>query len=371
MIVVRQVSGVFSVQRVLAALTLAALTTLGATPADGAAALSIRQSAPLPPQVRTGVLGAEDGNNVGVAVLDTTTGAYYGSLDADTQFPAESVVKILIAANLLATGQMSGAIESMAYEMITRSDDADADDLWGDVGGPNVVGWAMSYFGVSDLGAPPTSSGHWGNTKLSARGLVEFLAAVKANAVVGPWLLNAMSHTAPQAADGTDQDFGLPAQDGDDGAFKQGWGGDSDGDSDLEQLNSVGLLDHNRYAVALMVQHESSAPFSDLVPVITDLAAAVAPDGLVVPVPTSASPPSTTPSATPMPTTTASTSAARATAARRPTETASAAGADSSVAESRVPQRFPVAVTAALALTLAIGAVIVGLRSRRRRPDRR
>jgi hypothetical protein len=267
---------------VLTATVFTALAVLLVVPSSPSGAAGILTTSTLPPSVRAGVLAAEnDGDNVGLAVLDTTTGAYYGSLDADTQFPAESVVKVLIAANLLATGQMTGDTETMAYQMITQSDDADADDLWP---GPGVMQWAIDYFHIPDLGSAPDSSGHWGNTHFTARGLVEFLAALKTNGVVGPWLLNAMSHMQSIAADGTDQTFGLPSQTSV-GAFKQGWGGDSDNDTNLEQLNSIGLLDNGRYAVALMVQHDSPESFQSLVPVITALAASTAPGGSVVPVP--------------------------------------------------------------------------------------
>ena len=233
----------------------------------------------MPASVRAAILAAENDANVAVAVLDTQTGKFYGSAADDTQFPAESVVKVLIAANLLATGQMSGDTEQMAYQMITESDDDDADALWGTVGGPEVISWAQARYGIADLGAAPTQFGWWGNTKFTARGLVELYAAIRADPVVGPWLIDAMSHMAATADDGTDQDFGLAGQTTV-GAFKQGWGGDDDADNS-EQLNSTGLLDGNRYAVAILVQHVPYEPLSTLLPVMDAVAAAVAPQGQV------------------------------------------------------------------------------------------
>jgi hypothetical protein len=85
---------------------------------------------------------------------------------------------------------------------------------------------------------------------------------------------------APIADDGTDQDFGLAAQ-SPIGAFKQGWGGDDDG-FDSEQLNSTGLLDGNRYAVAILVQHVPYESMSTLLPQLNAVAAAIAPNGKVV-----------------------------------------------------------------------------------------
>lgn len=247
-----------------------------------AGAATPEKAVAMPASVTAALLAVEDndGDNVGVAVLDTETGQYYGSVGAETEFPSESVVKVLIAANLLATGQMSGATEQMAYQMITESDDDDADALWGQVGGAAVETWAAQHYGISDLGAPPTQPGWWGNTKFTAHGLVELYADIKADPVVGPWLINAMSHMAAAADDGTDQDFGLAAQTTM-GAFKQGWGGDDDNDNS-EQLNSTGLLENDRYAVAILVQHLPYEPMSQLMPDLDSVTAAVAPGGNVV-----------------------------------------------------------------------------------------
>ncbi|HEY2041730.1 MAG TPA: hypothetical protein VGH11_03565 [Jatrophihabitans sp.] len=266
--------------------------------APDAAADSAMSTVTMPVSVRDAILAAENDATVAVAVLDTQTGQFYGSAEDEEQFPSESVVKILIAANLLATGQMTGATEQMAYQMITQSDDDDADSLWGAVGGPAVVGWAQTRYAIADLGSPPTQYGWWGNTKFTADGLVQLYAAIKADPVVGPWLIDAMSHMSGTAADGTDQDFGLAAQTTS-GAFKQGWGGDDDAD-DSEQLNSTGLLDGDRYAVAVLVQHIPYEPMSTLVPVIDAVSAAVAPDGQVTATPAAHA--STEPSAVSTPT---------------------------------------------------------------------
>jgi hypothetical protein len=244
--------------------------------------LGIRSTVALPASIATAVRAAQGhGDTVAVAVLDTATGRYYGSLDAGLLLPSESVVKVLIAANLLATNQLSGATATMAYQMITQSDDADADALWGKVGGPAVVNWAAQRYGITDLGQASVTWGWWGNTKFTARGLAELDAAIKVDPVVGPWLLNAMRHMRATAADGTDQDFGLAAQT-QTGAFKQGWGDDNDA-TDCEELNSTGLLDSDRYAVAILTQHVPAEPMSALRPDIDAVAAAVAPGGVVAP----------------------------------------------------------------------------------------
>jgi hypothetical protein len=261
--------------------------------------------------------------------------------------------------------------------MITTSDDDDADALWGTVGGPDVVRWAADRYGITDLGSAPTSYGWWGNTKFTAHGLVELYAAVSRDPSVGPWLVSAMGQMSAIADDGTDQRFGLAAQTTE-GAFKQGWGGDDDA-SDSEQLNSTGLLDDGRYAVAVMVQHVPYEPMDDLVPTIDAVAAAVAPDGQVVP-PTAAGA-----TGTPNPAGDAA-ATATATAPAGPTATAKAtakAGAKPAAAGASAGPRSSVLATSplgrsdrwgrllllgALAIVLAGMAGALAIGARRRRP---
>lgn len=266
-------------------LILAVILTLGVLPVSAADATVADRPVAAPPTVTAAVTAAEQADSevkVAVAVLDTTTGALYTAGAATTQFPTESVVKVLIAAYLLANGQMSGATEQLAYRMITQSDDAAADTLWGEVDGAGLISWAEARYHLTDLGSAPIKPGWWGNTKLTATGLVQFYAAVKADPVVGPWLFQTMAAMAGTAADGTDQDFGLAAQlvaTPGQAAYKQGWGGDDDA-FDSEQLNSTGLL-AGRYAVAVFVQHIPYESMADLLPALDAVSAAVAPAGRV------------------------------------------------------------------------------------------
>jgi hypothetical protein len=190
--------------------------------------------------------------------------------------------------------------------MITQSDDDAADTLWGEVDGANLIAWAEARYHLTDLGSPPIKAGWWGNTKLTATGMVEFYAAVEADPAVGPWLFDAMGQMTSQAADGTDQDFGLAAQTPaavGAAAFKQGWGGDDDA-FNSEQLNSTGLL-QGRYAVAIFAQHVPYESMGKLLLPLNALSAAVAPGGVVATSPATGPAESAAPqapsSATPVP----------------------------------------------------------------------
>ena len=95
------------------------------------------------------------GERAAVAVDDTATGAYTAAGDADGQYSSASVIKVLVATDLLLTGQMSGDTASTAYQMIAASDDDDADALYGLVGGDSVITTIAAHYGIPNLGSPP------------------------------------------------------------------------------------------------------------------------------------------------------------------------------------------------------------------------
>ena len=222
-------------------------------------------------------LAAAAGYRTGIAVLDRQTGAYWSAGDADESFASESVVKVMIAAELLLTGQMTGATETTAYQMITESDDDDADALYGLAGGDDVINLISAHYGIADLGTPPSQPGWWGNTEINADAMVHLYAAIAKDPVVGPWLMNAMANTTEYGADGTYQWFGLAsATTGAD--IKQGWGDDGD-DSPNAVFNSTGYVDGGRYAVAILTDGPPSSYGSAISAMVTSEAKALMPAG--------------------------------------------------------------------------------------------
>jgi hypothetical protein len=191
------------------------------------------------------------GERAAVAVLDTRTGKFYGAGPYNRQLATESVVKVFIATRLLLTGKMHGSVEKIAYKMITRSDDRSANALYGLAGGDGVEPWIERHYHLPHLGSRPSRGGWWGNTHVTAKGLVRFYAKVKADRRVGPWLLHAMRHATRYGSDGTYQYFGIPAAAGRPFAIKQGWGADSNC-SCVSVFNSTGFVQHDRFAVAML-----------------------------------------------------------------------------------------------------------------------
>jgi hypothetical protein len=207
------------------------------------------------------------GYRTGVAVLDLRTGAYTGAGEDTAEFASESEVKVLIAAELLATGQMHGDVEITAYRMITRSDDNAASALYGLAGGSDVLDRVASRYSIPFLGTPPSRPWWWGNTKITARGIAYLYAAIARDADVGPWLEDAIAHTAPYGADGRYQFFGIPSATSH-AAVKQGWGKDG-ADAPNAAFNTTGYVDHYRYAVAILTDGPSSTYGDEISDVIT------------------------------------------------------------------------------------------------------
>ncbi len=222
-------------------------------------------------------LAENQGYRTGIGVLDLQTGQYVGAGDDTGNFASESVAKILIATDLLKTGQMTGTVETMAYQMITQSDDDDADALYGLAGGDQVIELVAKYYDIPFLGTPPSQPGWWGNTEINAKGMVYLYQDIAKDPQVGPWLMNAMAHATEYGADGTYQFFGLPsATTG--AAIKQGWGDDGD-DSPNAVFNSTGYVDDDHYAVAILTDGNTSTYGSTISDMVTQEAKRLMPNG--------------------------------------------------------------------------------------------
>ncbi len=192
--------------------------------------------------------GAANGERTAVAVLDRSTGLLYTAGDVNAAYPSASLVKVFIAARLLAAGAASDpTLSAQLYRMITMSDDAIATQLWPRAGGAGVTDWVQARYGITGLGHP-SQAGWWGLTQITATAMVRFYAAVKADPVVGPFLVNAMAHAAQFGADGWNQWFGIPsATTG--WKVKQGWMCCLEGRS---RLHSTGFLGGDRYTAAIL-----------------------------------------------------------------------------------------------------------------------
>jgi len=220
-----------------------------------------------------------------LAVYDTATGTYTSAGDADAEYSTASVVKVLIATELLLTDQMNGDTASTASLMVSASDDDAADALYGLVGGDSVVTTIADHYGTTNLGSPPADTGQWGETKVTAEGLVHLYAKLKADPQVWPWLSTAMAATTRVAADGTDQYFGIAAV-ARNWAVKQGW---MTGLGPGATYASTGYVDGGRYAVAILTYGSADQYGQYMSDTITQMARDLLPGG-VLGAPTSSCP---------------------------------------------------------------------------------
>ncbi len=222
--------------------------------------------------------GTSHGVHVGISVYDLRTGQVYGAGDHTGTFASESVVKVLIAARLLATGRMHGTTATRAYYMITHSDDAIASSLYGSVGGDSLINWVKAHWHVPTLGSPPRRAGWWGNTHITSDGLVRLYAKLHADPKVASWLLNAMHHATKYGSDGVYQFFGIPSATTGFGV-KQGWGNDYDDWGASADFNTTGYVNNDRYAVAILGRAPISYYGSKIGAVLTGVARTLLPGG--------------------------------------------------------------------------------------------
>ncbi|AHI00296.1 hypothetical protein [Kutzneria albida] len=215
-----------------------------------------------PPRVDPGVLAQQvvsavqstaPGSKVGLLVVDTGTGTTLASANASEQFYTASVVKLLIALDLLSSQNWAPDADTQArvHQMLAYSDDSIADALWDADGGNSIVSREAASIGLTGT-QPPEDETQWGETLMTAQDVVAVYHYITTT-VPEPsrdLLLTALSGAAQTAADGTDQYFGIPdALPGTSWAIKQGW-------MQLyteSVLNTTGLVGPNlRYALVLL-----------------------------------------------------------------------------------------------------------------------
>ncbi|HEY7813181.1 MAG TPA: hypothetical protein VIC62_08090 [Nakamurella sp.] len=188
---------------------------------------------------------ADDGVRVAAVVVDRSSGRVLVSRDADVSYPALSLLKIMIAADVLTDGWPDPAhLDAVLTPMIATSDDAVAGDLYDAAGGDDLVNRVALRYGLT--GTTPTPDGtYWGNVQVTAADMTTLLAGVLADPRTAPVIGPAMRASTAIAADGVDQRFGMRLVPG--AGSKQGWGCCLSGEVGL---HSIGFTD-DRIVVVL------------------------------------------------------------------------------------------------------------------------
>jgi len=204
---------------------------------------------------------AHAGVDLGAAVLDMETGQVaLGDSGADP-FYAASVAKLLTVVDVLhrvETGELTLTDTQTDWieQALRVSDDNAMNRLWETFGGSDTVADTIDLAGLTGS-APPDDPSQWGETTVTAADVVTLYRYVLDD--LAPehrdLVLEALRGAADTAADGFDQAFGLIAPPRPDGvAAKQGWmwiGSEF-------YLHTTGLVDDDRYAVAVLSRHTAS-----------------------------------------------------------------------------------------------------------------
>jgi hypothetical protein len=194
---------------------------------------------------------AAPGTILGAVVYDRTTGATPLEYNANRSFRSASLVKLLIAIDVLGRGA-SDTDRAQVSRMLTMSDDGIASMFWVRAGGPRLVTRTSAELGLTGV-RPPETRGRWGDVVVTPQDMVAIYRHVLALPPADRTLIVGALAQAPRvAADGFDQYFGIPDGLGAQSAIKQGWGSNDE----AMVMHSTGFVGPGyRYVVVLLTEH--------------------------------------------------------------------------------------------------------------------
>jgi hypothetical protein len=139
----------------------------------------------------------------------------------ELSFRSASLVKLLIALDVLARRPDTPPLRDALRRMLSASDDGVANELWDADGGPEIVTRTARRLALPAT-RPPEIAGRWGDTMLGIADVV----AIYRHVLESPWrdpILDALAAAPRHGSDGFDQHFGIPSRLPRPWAIKQGW----------------------------------------------------------------------------------------------------------------------------------------------------
>lgn len=232
------------------------------------AAAAVQQSA-------TAVKDVDPRVAVGIVVISRDAPMCTAAANGEETFPTASVVKLLIAIDVLRATNSDPKMVDRVETMLEVSDDAIASDLWSRYGANSIILRMKGLIGLPSL-APPADRQSWGSTRIDALDVARiwrYLLDVAPTAIRTP-ILEGTGSAKRTAADGFDQYFGIP-----DGLpeatwwIKQGWG-TSDG---RRVVNTTGLVGKNKDSIVVMLtSHPTVVGYAEATESVTRGIAALA-----------------------------------------------------------------------------------------------
>ncbi len=241
-----------------------------AAPAPSATPTSTPTATSAPPKAKPKVGAAVNAvvktAVTGALVIDRRSGDRPVSENADRQFHAGSLVKLLIAVDALRRHPKDSNITHQVTDMIRYSDDGIASFFWVKEGGTSIVTRMAKLMGLENT-EPPTPSTQWGETLVTANDLARVYDYILEQAAAGDRdvIVRAMASAAPKGADGFNQSFGIMTA-MDHWAVKQAW---TNNDTSMS-CHSTGLTGDNwRYVVIILTEYPRSTPWSSATNAVT------------------------------------------------------------------------------------------------------
>lgn len=219
---------------------------------------------------RKALLDKGNDPRLGIEVVDLDACAVEVSWKADQAQATASVVKLLIALDLIdRSGVPEGSEATAVEDMLSVSDDRVTSRLWQQRGGPEIVRRQVEALGLAHT-SPPSDSGQWGSTRMSPADVITVYRHITAELSdeEREFVTEALESAPRNAADGFDQHFGIPSGfTGADWAVKQGWGS-AEG---RRVLNTTGLVraGSRTFAVAVMASWNESIDWTTATKALT------------------------------------------------------------------------------------------------------
>jgi hypothetical protein len=237
-----------------------------ATPPTTTSAAAELAGPPVSAVVQVAERAAAPGMNLGVAVLDVSSGELVEGSNARRQVYSASLAKLIVVVDMVDRRRSNGlTITASDVDLVGRalrgSDDGAMNVLWGRFDGQGAIGRVATRLGLTDTEAPDDST-QWGETLVTATDFTKIYQHILADLtpedrqlITGP--LASAQHIA---VDGFDQYFGLLLHGASAQIYaKQGW---VNYRPSTVYLHSAGVVHSDRtgrdYAVALLSQQSAS-----------------------------------------------------------------------------------------------------------------
>ncbi|MCE7006571.1 hypothetical protein LWC34_27620 [Kibdelosporangium philippinense] len=228
------------------------------------------------------VRGVSANATAAAVVLDLDSDTETISENADRQFYAGSLVKLLVGLDTLLRAPGDELKSQQVATMLVFSDDTICSELWVAGGGGRAIIGRMSQLLQLDGTQPPrTRPGQWGDTLITAHDLVLIYKYIltKAPEEIRETMIRAMANAAEHGSDHFFQYFGIPsAFRKTSWAIKQAWTNNAAAVS----AHSTGLIGAGeggawRYLMILLTEHPPRQTIDVAADSVSEAAVAIAP----------------------------------------------------------------------------------------------